>query len=672
MVHGGAPIRHSPLTIHLHLAVFRYGTLLALLLLACTTSFSQPPTDTVRLKEFEVTAPRLSTFGAGSKVEAIDSTTLARHATADLATLLAHETPVFIKSYGLGSLATSAFRGGSANHTAVLWNGFNIGSPMNGLMDLSLIPMGVANDVRIQYGGGSALWGSGAVGGTIHLNDRPRFERRVALGAGLSFGSFNDQRQQMNVAFGSVRWSASVSLLNASARNDFPYINTELAGRPEQRLANAGLRQQAVVAQVHRRLNTRQRIHFGYWYQDSDRAIPPTMHQSISTAKQRDGTHRITGGWHRTGDRTEFEARAAWLDEDLLWYPFGTDAVQSRSRTAIAEAEVRHRIAQRHTIGAGVNTTHARAVSDGYPDEPRQDRTALFLAYRYRSSNDRVRHSLSARQEVMDGTFVPLTASIGSEFALTERIHLRGTAAKVYRIPTFNDLFWVPGGDRDLLPESGYSGEVGVDVQHMFKDVRFKGEATVFSRTLDNWIMWMPGPAYWTPQNVMQVWSRGVETRAELTVPVQRTSVTLAILTNHAVSTNQVAKSPNDASVDKQLIYVPMYSGHGRITVQRGPFSATVQMSYTGYRYTSTDNRAYLEPFTLGSAWATYTLRPGKRCTLAFEAQGNNLFDSVYQTIAYRPMPLRNYRVGLRMYFNAARAEKHPTQRLRRATATKA
>lgn len=629
--------------------------------LAPNVGSAQDTTSVDSLRTVEVAAPRLVAFGAGSKVERIDSTTLARHAGSDLATLLMHETPVFIKSYGLGSLATSTFRGGSAGHTAVLWNGFNIGSPMNGQMDLALIPMGVANDVRIQYGGRSALWGSGAVGGTIHLNDRPHFDRELTIQARVSAGSFNDHRQQLKLAFGDPTWSASLALLNASARNNFPYINTELPGSPEQRLTNADMWQRALIAQVHRRIAEQQVVHVSYWYQESERAIPPTMHQVSSSAMQFDGTHRLTGAWRHTGTRTEVEARAAWFDEDLLWYPFATDSVRSRSRTAMAEAEVRHRIATRHTVGAGLNATHARAVSDGYPDEPRQDRTALFLAYSHRGRNDRAQHSLSVRQEVMDGRVVPLTATVGSSFALTDRIRLRGTAAKVYRIPTFNDLFWVPGGDRDLLPESGYTGEVGVEARHMIKGWRISGEVTGFSRTLDNWIMWVPGSAYWTPQNIMKVWSRGLEARAALSVPLQRTTLSVSVLTNHVVSTNQVPKTPNDASVDKQLIYVPMYSGHARIGVQRGPLSATVQLGYTGYRYTSTDNLSYLEPFTLGSAWATYTLKPWKRHTLAIEAQANNLFDTVYQTIAYRPMPLRHYRVGLRLYLDARRAGTTPT-----------
>lgn len=639
--------------------VLRHGPFhLFLALSLASTCFGQQHRDTLLLKEVEVTATRLSTFSPGMKVEVLDSATVARHASSDLATLLANESPVFIKSYGLGSLATSSFRGGSANHTAVLWNGFNIGSPMNGQIDFALIPVGMMDDVRIQYGAGTALWGSGAVGGAIHLDGHPRFDQGLALQAGASFGSFNDQRYMVNAGFGNARWSATAALLQAAANNDFPYVNTVVPGSPEHRQNNASFQQLTLVTQVYHRFNEHQRVHFGHWYQESERAIPPTMHQASSAAQQVDGTQRITGGWQFTGRNTVVETRAAWFDEGLQWFPFGTEAVRSRSRTAIAEAEVRHLVGDRHTVSTGMNLTHTSALSDGYPNKPQQDRTALFLAYRYRSRNDRVLATWAARQELMNGAWVPFTTSVGGAVRFTEYLHARANAAKVYRIPTFNDLYWVPGGDRDLLSEVGWAGEAGLAVEQRVGSVQFKGDGAVFSRMLDNWIIWLPGTSYWSPSNVMQVWSRGMEVRAEVTVPVQRTTITLSVLTNHVVSTNQVAKTPNDASVDRQLIYVPMYSGQARLTVSRGAFGLAMQMNYTGYRYTSTDNRSYLEPYILHTARASYALKPGKRHTLALEVQANNLFDTVYQTVADRPMPLRNYRAGIRLYFLGKKAER--------------
>ena len=125
--------------------------------------------DTIRqLNVVEVSTSRLILFSNANKSETLDSALLDRYTSSNLADILLNESQIFIKSYGLGSLASSSFRGSGANHTSVLWNGFNLQSPMNGIIDLSLIPANFMNNVAIQYGGAGALWGTGAVGGSIH------------------------------------------------------------------------------------------------------------------------------------------------------------------------------------------------------------------------------------------------------------------------------------------------------------------------------------------------------------------------------------------------------------------------------------------------------------------------------------------------------------------------
>ncbi len=622
-------------------------------LLAC----AQLDVDTIQLKEAQVTAPRLSQFSSGTKVQTLDSITLALYRCGDLGELLANESPVFVKSYGLGSLATTAFRGGSANHTAILWNGFNLGSPMNGMVDLSLIPIQIANSVSIQYGGTTALWGSGAVGGAIHLNNVPIFDRGLTVDAGASLGSFGDLRQNARVEIAKGRWISSLGVFNASARNDFEFYNTERRGAPLQQQRNADFKQWGLLAEEHYRITRRQQISMRFWYQNSDRSIPPTMLQESSSAQQQDESYRATAEWQRTGDRVKSTVRAAYFDEELRYYAFDTGpAALSRSRTAIAEAEARIRLTDRQLINVGLNNTYAQAFADGYPDERQQNRTALFASYRYTSGNKRSVTTVSARQEMLAATLVPLTGSIGSEYTLVNWLKAKANASRVYRIPTFNDLYWNPGGNPDLLPESGYSGEVGLELNRGTPDKRtqLSGDLTYFSRSMDNWIIWLPGPAYWSPKNVMNVWSRGVEARGEIAVRVRQTTLKFGLMSNYVLSTNQVAKSVNDASVDKQLIYVPMYSGNGKLSLIHKSFTATIGTTYTGYRYTSTDNIEFLDPYWLTNASLAYNMPLRGKNSLSLIVQGFNLFSERYEVMQSRPMPLRNFQLGISLRFNQA------------------
>ena len=87
-----------------------------------------------------------------------------------MAEVLQENTPIYIRNYGSGGLATASFRGSNAYHTPVIWNGINIQNPMNGQIDFSAIPVFLSDEISLQYGGNGGVWGSGAMAGLLFIN----------------------------------------------------------------------------------------------------------------------------------------------------------------------------------------------------------------------------------------------------------------------------------------------------------------------------------------------------------------------------------------------------------------------------------------------------------------------------------------------------------------------
>ncbi len=77
-----------------------------------------PTQDTVSLEQVEVYAPPLDRFAQGQKVVKFDSELLEAYAARSLGDLLQEQSPVFVRQYGAGMLASPSFRGTSAGHTA--------------------------------------------------------------------------------------------------------------------------------------------------------------------------------------------------------------------------------------------------------------------------------------------------------------------------------------------------------------------------------------------------------------------------------------------------------------------------------------------------------------------------------------------------------------------------
>src|SRR5687768_7498864 len=146
------------------------------ILLVTTVSYGQLDSNNL-LRQVEVTAQRITLTSVGKHTETIDSATLSLKHHESLAGLLRLYTPLYVRSYGAGTLATLGIRGGGAAHTQILWNGIPLRNPMVGLVDLALIPSVFVDETSIHYGGHGAAFGSGAVGGMISVSNQPLLQQ---------------------------------------------------------------------------------------------------------------------------------------------------------------------------------------------------------------------------------------------------------------------------------------------------------------------------------------------------------------------------------------------------------------------------------------------------------------------------------------------------------------
>lgn len=606
-----------------------------------------------QLKTVEVSSSRLFIFSSANKTETLDSTLLNRYTTNNLADVLVNESQLFIKSYGLGSLATSSFRGSGASHTAVLWNGFNLQSPMNGLIDLSLIPANFMSNVKIQYGGAGALWGTGAVGGSIHLNSSAEYNRGITVSTNTSFGSFSDKQQQASLEISKKRFITSIKLFNHDAKNDFPFINTAQYGKPEQKQSNAELKEYGLLQENYFQINKKQKINTHFWYQFNDRNIPPSMTQNINVSNQKDELFRFTSEWQRKGEKVNTFVRAAYFDEYLFFADSSIDIdTKSRTKVFISEAETRFSISKFDLLNVGVNNTYSEASTEDFISNPHQNRVAVFASYKIHTKNNSWNAVLSARQEFLENKAIPFCPSIGVRGKFLKYFFIKANAAKHYRIPTFNDLYWAQGGNPTLQPETGWSEEASLEHLYAAKHISWELSATAFNRNIDNWIIWLPNNyGIWSPENVLQVWSRGLEYKLKINISKNKFHFQLGGFYNYVLSTNEKAATPGDESLGKQLIYVPIQNAQGNMTVSYKGTSFTYVQVYTGYRYTLSDNTKYLKPYTFGniSVAQAFSLPTSK---IKIFAQLNNVWQETYQVLAYRAMPLLNYQVGLSLIFN--------------------
>lgn len=605
-----------------------------------------------QLEEVVIDAPRLNEFIKGSKVIEFDSVMLKTSNHKNLSDMLSEYGHMFVKTYGLGSLATSSFRGGSAAHTSILWNGIPISSPMNGQMDLSLIPIESADVIKIQYGAGSSLFGSGAIGGVVHLMSFPTFNNGYNSEVGISTGSFSAFQQKFSFEISKKKWVSSFKLFNKSAKNDFIYTNIFSPDNEQIVQSNAAYKNLGSICENKFLISANQILSFNAWIQHSERQIPPTMLQSQSRSLQKDDIIRLNSEWNIHSEKISAFVRAAYLFDKLFY----ADSISrffstSISHQLVTEAESKVAINQNHIFNFGIHNLISLAKNVNYINTRKQNQFALFTSYQFISTDNKIVLNLSARKEMIKDLNVPLTYYIGANYHFSGWGRAHASFAKVCRIPTFNDLYWSPGGNPDLLPESGYNQEFGINLEFKNKSFNYKNDITVFSRNISNWIIWVPDLNFWSPKNILSVWSRGMETLNSLSYKNKKTKYTIDVITNYIRSTNEKSEIPNDQSIGRQLIYVPLYSAMIKFSIIIQSLTCYYRHNYTGYRYTTTDNAQYLKPYDIGSFYFSYGLTKND-FKLSFFIEANNIWNKNYQIIQNRAMPGINFNAGMSIKLN--------------------
>lgn len=604
--------------------------------------------DTIHnLNDVTIYSSRINSFAKGQAVQTIDSLTRTEYPAGSLAELITGFTSAHIRNYGQGTLSTLSFRGTSANHAGLLWNGIRVSPPNIGYVDLSLVQGSFFNDISILYGGASPMFGSGSIGGGIHLENRPVFEKSGAdLGLDLSGGSFGTMAIEANGAVYRQKFYSRSAFSIMNAANDFSYKN--LKGEDVQ-LPHAGIFKSGFIQDIAFHLPKNQYIMASAWFQYADRDIPPTLTEENSEAVQTDRSWRAMISWKDHNERNNLEAKLAYFNEFTRYEdPLASVYSTIQNQSVVSSFESTWEIGKNSAIFAGSQFTYEFADLDYY-DQPRdQENIAVFVSYRHNFPLLKWQFSLNGRQEFLTEYQSPFLFSAGAEGKIWRFISGRLNVSRNFRAPTFNERYWQPGGNPDLKPEKSWNEEAGISLENQFPSSNMKFSVTAFNSHVENWILWLPGGSFWSVENAQEVWSRGFEISGNQLISLGAVSLFLAESYSFTKSTNEKKLFDLDASYRKQLIYTPLH----RLVIKTGAvfkgYNLTVKGNFTGEVFSSKDNTESLPPYFLLDAVVSKSFKIKNEYPLTIQFNLNNILNADYQAIPYRPMPGINFLLTIR------------------------
>ena len=649
--------------------------------------------DTLKIEEINVFSHR-PVEQTALTVTQIDSAILSHHVSQSLSELIAEDSPLFIKSFGRGALATVSFRGTAPSHTKVTWNGLELNSPMLGMVDFSEVPVFFIDEIRLVHGNSSLTEMPGALGGIIDLGTKTRWDEGVSGSVMQGAGSFGTWNEFGRINAGSSRFQSSTRLFYNHSDNDFKYRNFDTPDSvnlqtgekyyPVSVNKNAGYTNKGVLQQFALRRSEREVLDVNIWLQQSDRSLPMLStdessnvemtednkpNGGINTNRQNDRFFRTAVNYMNYGDKGKFTLFSG-MNVNLISYRMdrlvnGNGRItqldsESKVLSIDNRATYRRSLSRRDEIKVDLRfvfdavKTQEKITVNQY-DKSRGE-TSLSLSW-FHSLNKKLRLRSSAVAQLMGNTLVQPSVSIGGEyhFLPDDRLYIKASLSSNHRFPTLNDLYFQPGGNPSLRPENSISQEAGMVYRLAGKRTELSFGISAYHSNVRDWIIWLPSyKGNWEPFNIEKVTTDGVECNAAFSL--KSGGINWVINGNYALTRSRNfgdVKNWADQTHGKQLPYIPLHSANLNISSEWHFWSVNYSWNYYSERFTTTSNlkasyRDNLYPFFMNQVRVGRSIEVNA-FNLDLSLSVYNLFNETYRSVLQRQMPGRNFHVMARL-----------------------
>lgn len=590
---------------------------------------------------------------------------------------------VTVKDYGgIGGLKTVSVRSLGAAHTAVSYNGMTLSDCQNGQIDIGRLSLenvdmlSLANGQSDQIFQAARLFASAAV-----LNIRtaaPKFEDdrpvngKLAMRGG-SFGLLNPSAY-VNVRLGD-RWSVHVDGEWLYSNGEYPYLlhygsaGTDSVSR--ERRQNTDVNNLRAEAMFYGSFSDTDEMQVQVYYYGSERGLPGATiyYNTLNFSSQRlwDNTFFAQAHYKKDWDKWAFRVDGKYnfgytryLDPTML-NSAGREENTYRQQEYYVSAGGLYKIIPNLSVSlntdAFVNTLWADLTDFSFPV---RYSWLTALAVKYVSNRVLATGSLLAtltEEQVRIGRSADIPFRLSPYASVSvqpfERVDLRVRAfyKNIFRLPTFNDLYYGRVGNPDLKPETTNQYNLGLTYS-----VRIGRYVPLLSFTADAYhndvrdkIVAFPSKNIytWTMLNYGKVSINGLDLTGEAAFyPWEKIGLSIGGTYTYQRALN--VTDPDSREYGHQIPYTPRVSGSGKAALETPWVNLAYSVVWSGHRYAVNQNYAEnrVPGYSDHSLSASRTFHIG-RTELACSVECLNLGGKNYEVVRYFPMPGRSWRASV-------------------------
>ena len=656
----------------------KYYTIAILLGLALH-AFPQSNDSAAVLKKVTVSAvKKKNTFTAITPTQSLDRQTLQQINAQSVGDAARYFSGVLIKDYGgVGGLKTISVRSLGAAHTGVNYDGIPVSDAQSGQIDLSKYSSTFAQSLDLQQA--NAPW-------------MPQPARAYSYGALLSIQtqSFTNNALEKSAWQGGIKtgsfglWQpfAGIHLvlpkkiavsLNTEAvfsKGDYPYHIDNGSFSQNARRDNSDVKSLQGEINLLKMFTDSSSLQVKLGGYHSGRGLPGALVFFNDRSVQRlwNTDYYLQGRYQlpiSTTSRLLLSAKIShsytrYTDPDYLNNQGGIDNRYTQQE-AYLSAAISHNIGNHLTAAASSDVSFSQ-LDASLASFARPTRRGLWnnLAVSY----SRRGWQLSASAlftSITDHTKTASAAGTINKLTPTLAVNVKPATESpflfrvfykhVFRMPTFNDLYYNLIGSTSLRPEYArqynagivYSITPGTLLKH------FSISADGYYNTVKDKIIAVPNKNLfvWTMLNLGRVDITGIDMTTEAGGALTREINWFARIAYTWQQALDVT-TPGSTTYKNRIPYTPDHSGSGLVSFYYRRWSAGYSLIFSATRYTLGENN----PYNQLPGWGTQDAFISRRFTLKtisvnIRAGVDNITDHRYDVVRYFPMPGRSYKISL-------------------------
>lgn len=539
---------------------------------------------------------------------------------------------------GFAGLKTVSLRGMGSPHTAVYVDGVRVGNVQSGQGDMGMLDIENFSSAVVDYAQNSISFETARpTFGQSRTAGQSRVTGKTTFKAG-SFGTYlPSARIDLKL---SERIALSVNAAGVISKGDFPVADGATRVNNDIRQVRGGVNlfgsmmdgdyhvkafynaaERGTPGSISWPSEDRQKDMNAYLQGVMKKSFSPLYTLRLSAKAGYDDIYYTSSWGDSQYGQTELQLNSSHIFSITSWWKVSLAADIQWDKLASTNYS-----ASRTTAISAVSTSfnlnrlslNAAAEYSGYFDKGHKSRHAISP-------------SLDFRVRVIDG------------------LDIVGFARRAYRVPMFNELYYVGYGNPDLKPEDAWLTDVGVDFhRQVSRTWNLKAKVDGFYNILSNKITSAPtaeDPNIWLPYNIGRVRSIGLDvvTGAEFTHGDWKGEMDLRYSYQSAVD-----RTPDSYSYGQQIPYIAKHS-----------VTASVKASWKGYELNPrwvlksgrSDSSGNLADWNTLDVTISKTFRLRGPLSLGINIAAKNLLDCRYELVSGYPMPGRSFIGGVEMIF---------------------